>query len=140
AMRNKVPETASFGGRETMYPECVSTVKERPATDDAVKPKMFPSGPQQASRMPDPTPNDGNIHVLHVAGNVYMLLGDGAIITVQVGPQGAFVVDTGAGKLSDKVIAEIGKLSSKPIRFIVNTNFHAEHVGGNKKLQSAGVD
>jgi cyclase len=59
---------------------------------------------------------------------------------MQVGPQGAMVVDTGAGKLSDKVIAEIGKLSSKPIQFIVNTSFHTDHVGGNKKLQGAGAD
>jgi cyclase len=69
-----------------------------------------------------------------------LLNGDGANIAVQVGPQGAMVVDTGAGKLSDKVIAEIGKLSSKPIQFIVNTSFHTDHVGGNKKLQAAGAD
>lgn len=69
-----------------------------------------------------------------------MLVGDGANVAVQVGPQGAFVVDTGAGKLSDKIIAEIAKLSSKPIQFIVNTSFHADHVGGNKKLQAAGAD
>src|SRR5436190_8661990 len=140
AEKNKVPVTASFGGRETMYPEFLNAVKGRPANDDAIKPKMFPSGPQQTSRAPDPTPNDGNVHVFHVARNVYALLGDGANIAVQVGPQGAFVVDTGAGKLSDKVIAEIGKLSSKPIQFIVNTSFHPDHVGGNKKLQAAGVD
>src|SRR5438270_703165 len=140
AEKNKVPVTASFGGRETMYPEFLNTVKERPATDDALNPKMFPAGPQQASRAPDPTPNDGNIHVFHVAGNVYMLAGDGANIALQAGPQGAFVVDTGAGKLSDKVLAEIARLSSKPIQFIVNTSFHADHVGGNKKLQAAGTD
>jgi glyoxylase-like metal-dependent hydrolase (beta-lactamase superfamily II) len=69
-----------------------------------------------------------------------MLAGDGANIAVQVGPQGALVVDTGAGKLPDKVVAEVAKLSSKPIQFIVNTSFHADHVGGNKKLQAAGAD
>jgi glyoxylase-like metal-dependent hydrolase (beta-lactamase superfamily II) len=69
-----------------------------------------------------------------------MLLGDGANIAVQVGPQGALVVDTGSGKLSDKVIAEIARLSSKPIQFIINTSFHPDHVGGNKQLQAVGVD
>src|SRR5262249_56277141 len=91
-------------------------------------------------RAGDATANDGNSHIFHVAANVYMLAGDGANIAVQVGPQGAFVVDTGAGKLSEKIIAEIGKLSSKPIQFIVNTSFHTDHVGGNKKLQAAGTD
>jgi glyoxylase-like metal-dependent hydrolase (beta-lactamase superfamily II) len=50
------------------------------------------------------------------------------------------VVDSGAGKLTDKIIAEVGKLSSKPVQFIVNTSFHSDHVGGNKKLQAAGSD
>src|SRR5207247_3725120 len=98
------------------------------------------SAPQQSSRPSDPIPNDGKIHVFHVAGNVYMLAGDGANIAVQVGPQGALVVDTGAGKLSDQIVPEIGKLSSRPIQFIVNTSFHADHVGGNKRLQTAGAD
>ena len=140
ADKNKVPLLGSFGGRETLYPEFLGAVKDTAAGEAAAKAKMFPSGPQQASRVPDPTPNDGNIHVLHVSGNVYMLTGDGANIAVQVGPQGAFVVDTGSGNLSDKVIAGIGKLTSKPVQFIVNTSFHAEHVGGNKKLQTAGAD
>jgi len=140
ADKNRVPLLGAFGGRETMYPEFLDAVKTNTGAEAAVKAKMLPSGQQQASRAPDPTPNDGNIHVFHVAGSVYMLAGDGANIAVQVGPQGGLVVDTGAGKLSDKVIAEIGKLSSKPIQFIVNTSFHADHVGGNKKLQAAGAD
>jgi glyoxylase-like metal-dependent hydrolase (beta-lactamase superfamily II) len=140
ADKNAVPLLAAFGGRETMYPEILGAVKDKAASESAAKAKMLPSGPPQASRAPDPTPKDGNIHVFHVSGNVYMLAGDGANIAVQVGPQGALVVDSGAGKLSDKVLAEISKLSAKPIQFIVNTSFHADHIGGNKKLQAAGAD
>src|SRR5947199_9636241 len=113
ADKNKVPLLGAFGGRETMYPEFLAAVKDAATIDAAAKTKMLPSGSQQASRAPDPTPNDGNIHVLHVSGNVYLLAGDGANVAVQIGPQGAFVVDTGAGTLSDKVLAEIAKLSSK---------------------------
>ena len=140
AQKNKVPLFGAFGGRETMYPELLAAVKDNAASEAAAKSKMLPSGPPQSSRAPDPTPNDGNIHPFHVAGNVYMLTGDGANIAVQVGPQGALVVDTGAGKLSEKTIAEIGKLSSKPIQFIVNTSFHVDHVSGNAKLQAVGAD
>jgi glyoxylase-like metal-dependent hydrolase (beta-lactamase superfamily II) len=115
-------------------------VKDVSAGEAAAKAKLFPLGPQQDSRVKDTTPNDGEIHTLHVAGNVYMLTGDGGNIAVQVGEQGALVVDTGAGKLSDKMIAEIKKLSVKPIQFIVNTSFHPDHTGGNAKLQAAGAD
>jgi glyoxylase-like metal-dependent hydrolase (beta-lactamase superfamily II) len=50
------------------------------------------------------------------------------------------VVDSGAGKLTDKVLAAIRKLSLKPIQFIANTSFHADHTGGNEKLKNAGSD
>jgi glyoxylase-like metal-dependent hydrolase (beta-lactamase superfamily II) len=140
ADKNKLPLLGAFGGRDTIYPEFLTAVKDNAASDAAAKAKMLPAGPLQSSRAPDPTPTDGNIHVWHVAGSVYMLAGDGANIAVQVGPQGALVVDTGAGKLSDKIIAEIGKLSTKPIQFIVNTSFHTDHVGGNKRVQAAGAD
>jgi len=51
-----------------------------------------------------------------------MLVGDGANIAVQVGNEGAIVVDTGTGELADKVIAEVTKLSKMPIQFIYNTS------------------
>ena len=69
-----------------------------------------------------------------------MLVGDGGNIVVQTGEQGTFVVDTGEGKLADKVLAAIRTLSPKPIQFIANTSFHAEHTGGNDTLGAAGQD
>jgi len=59
---------------------------------------------------------------------------------VQTGEEGAFVVDSGEGKLSEKVIAAIGELSQRPIQFLANTSMHAAHVGGNSKLGAAGSD
>jgi glyoxylase-like metal-dependent hydrolase (beta-lactamase superfamily II) len=140
AEKRKVPLLAALGGTETMYPELVNKPVDAGTAESAVKARMLPSGPPMASRAPDPTPNDGQVHVLHVAGNVYMLTGDGANIAVQVGPQGALVVDTGSGKLADKAVEAIAKLSPKPIQFIVNTSFHSDHTGGNAKLQAAGAD
>jgi glyoxylase-like metal-dependent hydrolase (beta-lactamase superfamily II) len=69
-----------------------------------------------------------------------MLVGDGANIVVQTGDEGAFVVDTGAGRLTGKVLAEIRRLSTKPIRYVANTSFHADYTGGNPALKNAGSD
>jgi glyoxylase-like metal-dependent hydrolase (beta-lactamase superfamily II) len=69
-----------------------------------------------------------------------MLAGDGGNIAVQVGEQGAMVVNTGAGQISDKTIAAIRKLSEKPIQFIINTSFHPDFTGGNVKLRASGYD
>ena len=83
-------------------------------------------------------PSDGDVHVLPVQGNVYMLLGAGGNIAVQIGEEGVLVVDTGTAAMSDKVLAAIRKLSPKPIRYIVNTHFHADHTGGNLTIAKAG--
>jgi glyoxylase-like metal-dependent hydrolase (beta-lactamase superfamily II) len=136
----KVPLLAALGGAETVYPELVDAVRDSAAAESKAKSRMMPSGPAVVSRAPDPTPKDGEIHTLRVSGDVYLLAGDGANIAVQVGPQGAFVIDTGSGKLADKVIAAIGKINAKPIQFIVNTTFRQDHTGGNVRLQTAGAD
>jgi cyclase len=139
--RHKVPLLAALGGPETIYPEFMAKLKDPAAAEAAAQTELVPSGPQQASRAVDPDPHDGEIHVLPVQGNIYMLIGDGGNIAVQVGEQqGPLVIDTGAGKLSDKVIAAIRALSAKPIQFIVNTSFHPDHTGGNVKLRAAGQD
>jgi cyclase len=82
---------------------------------------------------------DAQLHVLPVQGNVYMLVGAGGNITVQIGNQGVLLVDTGLAQNSDKVLAEVRKLSSRPIRYIINTHVHADHTGGNEAIAKAGV-
>ena len=128
-----------MGGAETMYPEFVTKAKSATEADGLAKTRPA-AGPPQTSRAVDPEPHDGEIHVLPLRNNVYMLTGDGGNMVVQVGDEGAFVVDTGSGRLAEKTIAEIRKLSQRPIQFIANTGFRAEHTGGNVKLRASGVD
>src|SRR5580658_9825244 len=78
------------------------------------------------------------VHVLPVQGNVYMLVGAGGNITMQVGKEGVLLVDTMYAGLSDKVLAAIRTVSDKPIRYIINTHVHGDHTGGNEKLAKAG--
>jgi glyoxylase-like metal-dependent hydrolase (beta-lactamase superfamily II) len=141
ADKHQLPLLGLLGGPETTHPEFVAKLKDPAAMETEAKALLAPApGAPHASRAVDPNPRDGEIHVLPVQGNVYMLVGDGGNIAVQVGEQGAFVVNTGAGQLSDKVIAAIGKLSKNPIQFIANTNPSPELTGGNVKLRAAGMD
>ncbi|MGD0964829.1 MAG: MBL fold metallo-hydrolase [Candidatus Acidiferrales bacterium] len=82
--------------------------------------------------------DDAKVHVLHVQGGVYMLVGAGPNITVQVGPDSLLVVDAGTPDLSDDVLAAIRKLSERPIEFIVDTSADADHTGGNHNLAKTG--
>ncbi len=85
-----------------------------------------------------PIGNDGQVHVLPVRGNVYMLVGAGGNITVQAGEEGVLLVDTGLAPMSDKVLAAVRTISHRPIRYIVNTNEREEHTGGNEAIAAAG--
>ncbi len=74
------------------------------------------------------------ITLLPVQGNTYLLVGAGPNITVQVGKDGVLLVDTPPEALVPQVVAEIRKLSNKPIRYIINTSMDPEHVAGNAAL------
>jgi len=75
---------------------------------------------------------------LHVQGNVYLLAGAGANIAVQVGDDGVLLVDAGYAQMKDKVLAAIRKLSTRPLRTIINTTLADDHTGGNGALASEG--
>jgi len=82
--------------------------------------------------------SDVDVHVLHVQGKVYMLVGAGGNITVQAGDDGVVLVDTQFAGLSDKIVAAVREISDRPIRYIINTHVHPDHTGGNVALASAG--
>src|SRR5260370_18992514 len=139
AEKYKVPMLGYLGGGETMYPDFGAKLKT--ATEAEGLARTRPSaGPPQTSRAVDSEPHDGEIHVMPLRNNVYLLAGDGGNIVLQVGDEGAFVVDTGTGTLADKTIAAIRKLSDKPLQFIANTGYRAAHTGGNPQFRASGGD
>jgi cyclase len=79
---------------------------------------------------PPPVIVDG-LEVLPVQGNVHMIAGAGANVAVQVGDEGAFVVDTGQSGQSERLLAAVTRLTTRPIRFLVNTNADGDHTAGN---------
>ena len=79
------------------------------------------------------------LHMLPVQGNTYMLTGPGGNITIQTGKDGVLLVDTMFAPLAQRIAAEIKKLSDQPIRYIIDTHVHGDHVGGNEPLQKMGA-
>ena len=80
----------------------------------------------------------GEIQVLPVQGNVHVLIGAGGNITVQAGNDGVVMVDTGVANMSQKVIAAMRSISTRPLRYIINTNAGAEYTGGNAAIADVG--
>jgi cyclase len=57
-----------------------------------------------------------------------LITGDGVVLV-----DDKFEVD------HDNIIAELKKVTDKPIKYVINTHHHADHSGGNAKLQQMNV-
>jgi cyclase len=57
-----------------------------------------------------------------------------------IGDDGVAVIDTFEHEAAAKaLLTEIRKLTPLPIKFVVNTHYHLDHVAGNKVLEDAGA-
>ncbi len=74
------------------------------------------------------------ITAAQVAGSVWMLKGSGGNIAVSVGDDGIVMVDDQFAPLVPKIKAALAKISQKPVRFLINTHWHSDHVGGNAAM------
>src|SRR5580698_446742 len=97
---------------------------------------------QPPAAAPPPSPPDFSkveIKTTDLGDNVYMLAGQGGNITVAVAKDGIIMVDGEFAPLHDKIKAAISTVSNQPIKYLVNTHFHGDHVGGNAPFAKDGV-
>jgi glyoxylase-like metal-dependent hydrolase (beta-lactamase superfamily II) len=78
------------------------------------------------------------IKVEKVQGSVYMLTGAGGNIGASVGEDGIVIVDDQFAPLAPKIQAALKGISDKPVRFVINTHWHFDHVGANGYFQKQG--
>lgn len=102
-----IPREAARGGAETTYPEYVAGGDSRrgrfPLSRSAVSAR---------ERIAAQSPRDGQVHVLPVQGNIYVLVADGSNITVSVGAEGFMLVNTGPAEMSRKVLDALDGLAA----------------------------
>jgi len=79
------------------------------------------------------------IKTTKISDKFYTLEGQGGTIGALVGPDGVFLVDTQFAPLTEKIVAAVKKVSSSPIKFIVNTHVHGDHTGGNENFGKLGA-
>ena len=76
--------------------------------------------------------------IVQVRPNVYMIVGAGGNTTIQFGDEGVMVVDTQFPQVSAKLLAAIKSVTDAPIRYVVSTHVHGDHIGGNEAIAKAG--
>ncbi|HET9359974.1 MAG TPA: MBL fold metallo-hydrolase [Vicinamibacterales bacterium] len=73
--------------------------------------------------------------------NLYMITGGGANTLVRVTTDGLIVVDTKnpGDENYKRVMEEIASVSPLPVKYVLNTHHHPDHVGNNQKFIDAGA-
>ena len=167
AKNHGLPFEATQGGKETIYPEYELKLRQMLAdmaaanggrrsegrrtrwrlrtAAGACRCRRSPrAGAQQqptARALTEPWPEivkvDG-IEILHVQKGVYMLVGGGANVAVQIGEEGVTLVDSGGAGQGEKIVAAVRHLTKKPLRYLVNTSADADNVGGNEAHRQGG--
>ncbi len=79
------------------------------------------------------------IQTIPVARGIFMLKGAGGNIGLSVGADGAFIVDDQYAPLTDRIKVAIAAQTTGPVRFVVNTHWHADHTEGNEHMGEGGA-
>lgn len=83
---------------------------------------------------PEPTlvPVRDNIYMIRSgsSGNVTMLVGEGAVI----------LIDDKFPPDHDAIMGFVREVTDAPVRYVINTHLHPDHVGGNPAMQAVGAD
>jgi glyoxylase-like metal-dependent hydrolase (beta-lactamase superfamily II) len=111
---NWVPEEAARGGVKTLFPEYRSTLTGKGNANALVVPQSRSVGSVR-DRIAAQSPRDGEVHVMPVQGNIFMLVADGNNVTVSVGREGVLLVNTGSAKMTDKLLAAVNQLASSVV-------------------------
>ncbi len=74
-----------------------------------------------------------------LSDNAYVLFGAGGNMGLVVGDQYAYLIDDQYAPLSEKILAAVGAITGKPLRYVVNTHWHGDHAGGNANMAAQGA-
>jgi glyoxylase-like metal-dependent hydrolase (beta-lactamase superfamily II) len=79
------------------------------------------------------------IKVQSLRGNISVLMGSGGNIAVLPGRDGKLLVDAGIPGSRARITEALARISSDPIKRLVNTHWHFDHTDGNEWLHGAGA-
>jgi len=79
------------------------------------------------------------VNIQKLRGNISLIEGSGGNIAVFTGHQGKLLVDAGINVSEAKIKTALQKISSAPIKLLINSHWHFDHASGNEWLHKAGA-
>lgn len=88
-----------------------------------------------------PAPGQTVEKIRQLKPDLYMITGGGANTLVRVTKEGLIVVDTKnpSDENFNRVMEEIRSVSPLPVKYVINTQHHPDHVGNNQKFIDTGA-
>jgi glyoxylase-like metal-dependent hydrolase (beta-lactamase superfamily II) len=84
-----------------------------------------------------------DVRITRAAGNVYFLdcVGGfgGGNVAASIGDDGVLLVDDMYEAMAPKLRAALKTISAKPVKIVLNTHFHGDHIQGNRAFASSSV-
>jgi cyclase len=72
-----------------------------------------------------------------VRDNIYVIRsGMSGNVTVLVSDDGVLLIDDKFAMDHDGIMAQLGKITKQPVRYVINTHLHQDHTGGNAQMQA----
>ena len=72
--------------------------------------------------------------------DLYTIIGDGGNVAVLVTNEGVLLIDDKFEQDHDQIVAKVKSVTNQPIKYVINTHYHADHSGGNGKMVPIGVE
>ena len=75
---------------------------------------------------------------IQLTDTIYMLKGRGGNVGISTGSDGLYIIVDQVKPVTQGLLNAVRKISDQPIRFVINTHYHADHVGGNETIGGNG--
>jgi glyoxylase-like metal-dependent hydrolase (beta-lactamase superfamily II) len=79
-------------------------------------------------------PQSPQLKLNKVKEDLYEIEGDGGNVAVLVTNGGVLLIDDKFDQDHDAIMEKIKSVTSQPVKYVINTHYHADHSGGNAKF------